>query len=226
MFNNYSSLTRRVGPCFHFHDAWRALNSISRFPLERWTMTWVWSIRISAWLITIDAQQEYRRLKRFKKNKEEKKKTSDILCAFRADTYRGFRSARSTNVFSSFPPPARIVLDCVCWISMFERQLITYIGWTWRVLRIMLVRTRVPGAVNSWLSHSAWRKYSTGELLAWNETTELKRPYYKEDKQLYIFCVFFETEAQTSHKNINQGIFENILKNTEKIDYPYRRLWG
>jgi hypothetical protein len=27
---------------------------------------------------------------------------------------------------------------------------------------------------------------------------------------------FYETEALTSHKNINQGIFENILKNTEK----------
>jgi hypothetical protein len=27
---------------------------------------------------------------------------------------------------------------------------------------------------------------------------------------------FYETVAQTSHKNINQGIFENILKNREK----------
>jgi hypothetical protein len=43
---------------------------------------------------------------------------------------------------------------------------------------------------------------------------------------LWIFCVFYETVPQTSHKNINQGIFENVLKNTEKIHQPYRRLWG
>jgi hypothetical protein len=41
------------------------------------------------------------------------------------------------------------------------------------------------------------------------------------------FSVYsYETVAQISQININQVIFENILKNTEKIHYPYRRLWG
>jgi hypothetical protein len=32
-----------------------------------------------------------------------------------------------------------------------------------------------------------------------------------------FYVYFYETVAQTSHKNINQGIFENVIKNTEKI---------
>jgi hypothetical protein len=37
---------------------------------------------------------------------------------------------------------------------------------------------------------------------------------------------FYEAVAQKSHKNMNQGIFEHILKNTEKFHQPYRRQWG
>ncbi len=32
----------------------------------------------------------------------------------------------------------------------------------------------------------------------------------------FLCFFFYETLGQTSHRNINQGIFENILKNTEK----------
>jgi hypothetical protein len=37
---------------------------------------------------------------------------------------------------------------------------------------------------------------------------------------------FYETVAQTSHKNINKGIFENILKNTEKKSISHIDVYG
>jgi hypothetical protein len=61
-----------------------------------------------------------------------------------------------------------------------------------------------------------WKKKRKNQSGIRVETLCLKSPHEKISNCKFS-VYYYETVAQTSHKNINQGIFENILKNTEKI---------